>query len=244
MATLHTPNLGLPYPDEQSPADVPTDLTALALALDTLGNLFTPGDLKVSAAPNPPAGWLLCDGSAVSRTQYAKLYATIGVAFGAGDGVNTFTLPDYRGRTILGAGAGAGLTARALGGKGGEEAHALAVGELPSHDHGGATGADSPDHTHSGSTGVDSPDHGHVPGDGSVFLTAGGSVTGQTVTGGAGGTLKADAGATGGATARHAHAFGTGGASARHAHSVGAQGGGGTHNNMPPYAVANVFIKT
>jgi microcystin-dependent protein len=40
-----------------------------------------------------PAGYLLCDGSAVSRTTYADLFAVIGTTFGAGDGSTTFNLP-------------------------------------------------------------------------------------------------------------------------------------------------------
>jgi microcystin-dependent protein len=49
------------------------------------------------------AGWLYCDGTAVSRTNYADLFAVIGTAFGNGDGVSTFDLPDLRG--IVGRGA-------------------------------------------------------------------------------------------------------------------------------------------
>lgn len=49
-----------------------------------------------------PAGWLLCDGSAVSRTTYAKLFAAIGTAYGIGNGTSTFNVPDLRGRIIAG----------------------------------------------------------------------------------------------------------------------------------------------
>ena len=51
-----------------------------------------------------PAGWLWADGSAVSRTTYADLFAAIGTAFGAGDGSTTFNLPDKRDRTSVGKG--------------------------------------------------------------------------------------------------------------------------------------------
>lgn len=53
-----------------------------------------------------PTGWLLCDGSAVSRTTYASLFALAGTTFGAGDGSTTFNLPDLRSRSIIGAGTG------------------------------------------------------------------------------------------------------------------------------------------
>ena len=82
-----------------------------------------------------PDGWLLCDGSAVSRATYAALFAAIGILHGAGDGATTFNLPDSRGRATIGAGQGAGLTARALGAKGGEETHTLTIPEMPAHTH-------------------------------------------------------------------------------------------------------------
>lgn len=81
------------------------------------------------------SGWLVCDGSAVSRTTYANLFAVIGTTFGAGDGSTTFNLPDLRGRVPVGSGTGTGLTARSLGQTMGEETHTLTVTELPSHNH-------------------------------------------------------------------------------------------------------------
>lgn len=50
-----------------------------------------------------PAGFLVCNGAAVSRTTYASLFAAIGTLYGAGDGSTTFALPDYRGRVLQGA---------------------------------------------------------------------------------------------------------------------------------------------
>ena len=131
-----TANLKLPYPVEAAPADVPLDIQALAEAIDAYGlALATPGDLKLSAAIAAPAGWLVCDGRAVSRGTYAALFAAIGTSNGAGDGSTTFNLPDGRGRALIGAGTGTGLTARALGAKGGEETHTLTGPEAPSHNH-------------------------------------------------------------------------------------------------------------
>jgi len=51
-------------------------------------------------------GWLECDGSAVSRTTYAALFAYLGTSWGAGDGATTFNVPDLRGKTLIGAGTG------------------------------------------------------------------------------------------------------------------------------------------
>lgn len=77
-----------------------------------------------------PDGYLLCDGSAVSRTQYTKLYQIIGDAYGAGDGSTTFNLPDLRMTFPIGAD-----TLNPIGTTGGEAAHALTVDELPEHTH-------------------------------------------------------------------------------------------------------------
>lgn len=49
-----------------------------------------------------PTGFLLCDGSAVSRTTYAALFAVIGTSYGVGDNSTTFNIPDLRGRTVFG----------------------------------------------------------------------------------------------------------------------------------------------
>lgn len=93
------------------------------------------GSIKAWAGAAVPAGWLDCNGAAVSRSTYAALFAEIGTAYGAGDGSTTFNLPDFRGRSIVGAGTGSGLTARARGGSGGAESVALAESEMPAHTH-------------------------------------------------------------------------------------------------------------
>ena len=65
---------------------------------------FLTGEIKMYGGASAPAGWLLCDGSAVSRTTYASLFAVLGTSYGAGDGSTTFNLPDGRGRVPVGAG--------------------------------------------------------------------------------------------------------------------------------------------
>jgi microcystin-dependent protein len=62
----------------------------------------------VSGNSQPPAGWLLCDGTAVSRTTYAGLFQVIGILHGGGDGTQTFNLPDYRGQFQRGVDDGTG----------------------------------------------------------------------------------------------------------------------------------------
>ena len=55
------------------------------------------------AGTSVPTGCLLCNGAAVSRTNYANLFAAIGTLYGAGDGSTTFNLPDARDRVLQGA---------------------------------------------------------------------------------------------------------------------------------------------
>jgi microcystin-dependent protein len=93
------------------------------------------GTIKYWPVATPPQYWLNCDGSAVSRTGQAALYALIGTTYGPGDGSTTFNLPDLRGRVGLGVGQGSGLTNRLLAAIGGEENHVLSVAELAAHTH-------------------------------------------------------------------------------------------------------------
>ncbi len=57
-------------------------------------------------AATAPNGWLICDGSAVSRSTYASLFAIIGETFGAGDSATTFNLPDFQDRVPVGRDSG------------------------------------------------------------------------------------------------------------------------------------------
>lgn len=69
------------------------------------------GVVTMFAGSSAPATWLLCDGSAVSRTTYAALFTVIGTTYGAGNGSTTFNVPDFRGVFPK----GAGTTNRAAG---------------------------------------------------------------------------------------------------------------------------------
>jgi microcystin-dependent protein len=90
--------------------------------------LSPPGIVAPYVGTSAPTGWLMCDGSAVSRSTYAVLFAVIGTNYGAGDGSTTFNLPALCGanpRFPLGkATSGTGST---LGGTGGliDHVHAL-----------------------------------------------------------------------------------------------------------------------
>jgi len=254
-----TPSWLLPYPVSTDPADVPHDMQALANRLETVLTSIqnsvpaadSAGDLKWVGYPVAAGsegtqcpGWLLCDGRAVSRTTYAALFTKLGTAYGAGDGSSTFNLPDGRGRGLIGAGTGTGLTARVLGAKGGEESHVISVGEMPSHDHGGktaagatatgttgggstgtgttgggTTGTDSPDHSHSGTTGEPTFGSYHTVGwNRTTTMNNAGSANGVTgLVDNGGGNQNTT---TTIETPPHMHNFSTGGASARHAHAI------------------------
>jgi microcystin-dependent protein len=79
-----------------------------------------------------------CEGGTLHRRLYRALsnkLAEDGYPWGDGDGTTTFTLPDLRERFVMGAGAGDGLTARALGDDVGEAGHVLTVVEMAEHEH-------------------------------------------------------------------------------------------------------------
>jgi microcystin-dependent protein len=123
-----------------------------------------------------PDGWLLCDGSAISRTVYADLFGILGTTFGVGDGSTTFNLPDCKGRIIVVKG-----TSYNLGTIGGNTTITLVSANMPAHAHsitaGGShthaswaqtfytgAGADVPRHTSgtiSSGVGTDSNVHNH-----------------------------------------------------------------------------------
>lgn len=71
--------------------------------VDASAGIGTPtGVIFPYGGSSTPSGWLLCDGSAVSRTTYATLFGVIGTTFGTGDGSTTFNVPDMRGRLAAG----------------------------------------------------------------------------------------------------------------------------------------------
>lgn len=80
-----------------------------------------------------PDNMLLCDGATYNRVDYPTLYAVLDSAYILS--ADTFKVPDLRGRTVIGAGTGSGLSTRVVGATGGEETHQLTVGELAAHHH-------------------------------------------------------------------------------------------------------------
>ena len=90
------------------------------------------GAIMMFAAGSAPSGWLICDGSAVSRSTYSDLFSTIGTTYGAGDGSSTFNLPDFGGRGPMGYKSN-NTKFDALNETGGAETHTLTANEIPTH---------------------------------------------------------------------------------------------------------------
>lgn len=80
-----------------------TQWTDLATASGATA-VLPPGLVMPFAGTTTPAGWLACDGSAVSRSTYSLLFTAIGTTYGSGDGTSTFNLPDLQGRVPVGHG--------------------------------------------------------------------------------------------------------------------------------------------
>ena len=60
------------------------------------------GGILVWPTTTAPSGFLVCDGSAISRTTYFELFDLIGTTFGSGDGSTTFNLPNLKGKFVAG----------------------------------------------------------------------------------------------------------------------------------------------
>lgn len=208
------------------------------------------GDLKWSARTTPSTGWLKCDGSAVSRSTYSLLFSAIGTSFGVGDGSTTFNLPDARGRTLIAPDGGAGRvsSSNALGQASGSQSHTLDTNQIPAHKHpitvsSGTTGISATtvsagSHTHnvSGTATIS----GSFVGTGATSVYQGGSEATRT------GSTSATATVSGSAESAGSHTHSVTITDSGHTHTASSSdtGLGQSHNNMQPYTVGNLFIKT
>lgn len=140
-----------------------------AVRLDQISDIGLPiGTVIPFAGSTAPGGWVLCDGRAISRTDFAALYDVIGTTYGSGNGSTTFNVPDIRGRVVAGADNMGGTAANRLtstglgttasrGAVGGTQTHTLTTAQMPQHNHGAgslATGS-SGSHSHEGYAGRD-----------------------------------------------------------------------------------------
>lgn len=211
-----------------------------AAAADQWG-LFPVGCVLEYAGSTTPAGWAECDGGAELRYvgggttgEMTPYFAVAGERYGAGDGLRTVNRPNRVGRVGVGAGTGEGLSARAVGARGGMEKHALTVAELAEHKHDVEAALDD--------------GHTHIV----TVLGAGQHIHTYSVADGNGGTY-APTGYHGG-TARtnfetsespsHTHNTRVG-RSPRHTHVITetSVGDGAAHENMQPFEVSRFLVK-
>jgi len=200
------------------PAILTADGITFSNATITDTRLIPAGTLiscSFTAATFTPAGYLYCNGTAVSRTVYSELFSRIGTTFGAGDGVNTFNLPDLRGEFIRGWDDGRGVdSGRGFGTVQGQQngSHAHNAGNVNNnHFHGGNTGNVSNDHSHFFvHSNYANADKGDGPNRGNRFGTGAN---------------------TGGINNNHFHGFNTGGPSSGHNHGINASGSSGRPRN-------------
>jgi len=167
------------------------------------------GQVIAYVTADPPTNVLPCDGSQYLRTDYPELYAILDSVFIVD--ADHFVVPDLKGRVIVGAGMGSGLTSRSVGDSGGSEAVGITVNQLPSHAH------SSNDHSHSDSGHT----HAYIPAvaslvtPGEVPIPIGTAVPGVAST------------AVGFASITSASV------------TINATGGDEAHENMPPFTVLN-----
>ena len=234
-------------------------MNTLSSLLSFIGSFEPVGSVKMYAGPGstPPKGWLFCQGQAISRADYPKLFSVIGVIYGAGDGSTTFNLPNFCGRTAIGAGSSGatGAVNHPLGDQNGAETVLLSdqqvahghsftqptisvntngsVSEKAAFNTGGMSANST--HTHKASNYADIT----LPG-GSTRILLAGTASADIST-----SLKSASVAHTHQVPAHTHSFtnptykATGGSvSALH----GASSTRTAHNNMPPYTTVRYII--
>ncbi|CAB4182978.1 Phage tail collar domain containing protein [uncultured Caudovirales phage] len=209
------------------------------------------GSITLFGGATTPAGWLLCDGTAISRTDYAYLFSIIGSNFGAGNGSTTFNLPNLTSKFPLGSTGTPGTT-------GGSSTVTIASGNLPTHTHTLNAHTHSMDaHTHNLQNhthdidGIDFTDHTHTyktaatatAGTSRAIITnsGSGSASGGINDGGISGTV--------GSSAPSTNDSGTASSASTLGPSDDATGNGGFTNTAltiptPPYVTVRYIIKT
>ena len=92
------------------------------------------GEIRLFPYNFAPEGWFECNGALYAISQYDTLFNLIGTTYG-GDGVNTFAVPDLRGRVPIHQGQGQGLSSYLLGQMAGSETVTLLPNQMPAHSH-------------------------------------------------------------------------------------------------------------
>lgn len=238
---------------------------------DTQSHRFYTGTIWQSAPPigsllpylgsTAPTGYLLADGTAVSRTFYADLFAVVSTTYGVGDGVTTFNLPNLNGRIPVGRDTGQ-AEFDVLGEIGGVKTVTITQAEMPVHSHGvtdpqhnhgqNAHGHTQDAHGHTADDNVTGPTTHFVDGDpgNRVAVSFGGATNGLHPAGPEKATFS-DIDPHGG----HEHNISVNGSTATNQGTTAANiasgtgvtinnsGSGGAHQNLQPYIVVNYIVK-
>jgi microcystin-dependent protein len=205
------------------------------------------GIISQFAGSAAPPGYLLCDGSAVSRTIFSSLFTTIGTTYGTGDGTTTFNLPNLQNRIPVGRGPDTEFDT--LGETGGVKAVTLTSSQIPAHSHPNTLSSNtvaSAGHTHShvspfglnsGSVIALGPQNPAMNNMGIGTYQFGGSIQGNAPSINFGG----------GSIAHEVWSVTSSGNSANTTvgiNNLDNTGGGSAHTNLQPYIVVNYIIKT
>jgi microcystin-dependent protein len=225
-------------------AKVGVNSSAVTTSHDYLIKNNTPaGVINMWATTTAPTSWLLCDGTAVSRSTYASLFAVIGTTYGVGDNSTTFNLPNLKGKVPVGRDS-ADTSFDSMGETGGAKTHTLSSAEMPIHTHiQNSHNHTQNSHTHTTDT-QGSHNHGGSVGTGEFLYRDGAYNTGFNSWVGNvylaitwnGGTAYAGS---------HSHNV-NGNTAINNAQTATNQnaGSGLSHNNLQPYIVLNYIIKT
>lgn len=108
-------------------------LNAIGGSSGTVSDTLPIGSVVEWFSTTIPTNWLACNGQAISRTEYAELFAVIGTKYGSGDGSTTFNLPNIKGKTTVGLDID-DTDFNTLGKTGGEKTHTLTENEIPQMD--------------------------------------------------------------------------------------------------------------
>lgn len=198
------------------------------------------GVIRMYAGSSAPQGYLLCDGSAISRSTYSSLFDVLGTTFGVGDGSTTFNLPNLSGKVPMG-----NSQNHLLASSGGSETVALT--DLPSHTH------SVPKHGHANTIKATTPSLAHTISTQPAFnynkpnstatrynaRSGQGTRTGYKGTSSVNATLSTQVSIT-----AHAATACTMSGSITNANAMSTEntGAGNAHNNMQPYVTMNYII--
>ena len=194
------------------------------------------GSIVAYTLATVPEGFLLCDGSAISRDDYSDLFDVIGTTYGSGDGSTTFNIPNLTGRVTLGISSG-----YAIGSNAGAETITLTETQIAAHNH--SVGA----HGHANSVTATTPSLAHTITQPVATYTQLNATSGQYK-----GSKNAYSSRTSTEMTRtnmsvtnHAATNCTmsGSVTAKAAYNSGSAGTGGAHNNLMPFLALTYIIR-